>query len=289
MNEQSLKTVELQINRLKNLPALPQASVQILGAINDPNVTIDKLAEVLSLSPGLLARLLGLANSAYFGKSRDITDIRNAIVQVLGLDLVKSLALGVVVNVQFDTGKCFNFDTEYFWTRSLLTAVAGQRLASRTGYQNNSSATVYNCGLLLYIGMLVTAYLFPEELNAIFFRCKQPDQVKVGDEMISRLGCSHYHLGYQVMRKWQLSAVYQSILQQFDSPGNFDENVQLSQILKAAQLISSCVADGATPDAMVFERIGIDSGVSPENICEVLMELYENKQNIQQLAQIMRG
>jgi len=287
MNEHSRQTIELQINRLRNLPASPEASVKILEAINNPNIPIDKLADVLALSPALLARLLGLANSAYFGKSRDITDIRTAIVQVLGLDLVKSLALGVVVNVQFDTGKCMNFNTEYFWRRSLSTAVAGQQLACRNDFHAYSPSTVYNCGLLLYIGMLVAAYLFPVELNAIIFRCRQPEQVKVGDEIVSRLGLSHYQLGYQLLRKWQLTQVYQSTLQHFENPAQAGDVLPLIKLLQASRQMSSVLINGGVLEADAIERMARQSQLSASSIAEVFNELRENEQNLQQMAQIM--
>lgn len=287
MNEHSRQTIELQINRLRNLPALPEASVKILEAINNPNIPIDKLADVLALSPALLARLLGLANSAYFGKSRDITDIRTAIVQVLGLDLVKSLALGVVVNVQFDTGKCMNFNTEYFWRRSLSTAVAGQQLACRNDFQAYSPSTVYNCGLLLYIGMLVAAYLFPVELNAIIFRCRQPDQVMVGDEIVDRLGLSHYQLGYQLLRKWQLTQVYQSTLQHFENPAQAGNDLPLIKLLQVSRQMSSMLIDGVSFEADAVERMASQAQLSATSIAEVFNELREHEQNLQQMAQIM--
>ena len=115
MNEKLNHALFLQINKLKNLPALPEASTRILDAINDPEIPIEQLAEVLSLSPSVVARLLGLANSAYFGQSRTISSLPTAIFQVLGLDLVKTLTLGIILNVQFDTRKCQSFDTKYFW------------------------------------------------------------------------------------------------------------------------------------------------------------------------------
>lgn len=288
MNEQSRK-IELEISRLKNLPALPEASIKILDAINNPNIPIDKLSEVLSLSPGLVARLLGLANSAYFGKSRGITDLRTAIFQVLGLDLVKSLALGVVVNVQFDTSKCINFNTEYFWSRSLVTAVAAQRLAMRHSADELSPATVYNCGLLLYIGMLVIAFLLPDELNAIFFCCSQPGQLKVGEELHRRLGWSHFQMGYQLMRKWQLSPIYQQFLQHYDDPDVTGEVAVLQRIMKVAQQISAGVVKAEEPTAELFDKLAADSGIALDVIAEIFGDLYEKRENIQQLAQIMGG
>ena len=130
MNDEIRQSIQLKINRLKSLPALPEASVKILEAIQNPDISIEQLAEVLALSPGLVARLLGLANSAYFGQARQIKDLRTAIVQVLGLQLAKSLTVGIVLNVQIDANRCKGFDTHAFWMHSLLTAMAAQKLVA---------------------------------------------------------------------------------------------------------------------------------------------------------------
>lgn len=182
MTEISNQQIVLQINKLKNLPALPEVSLRILDAINNPEIPIEQLAKLLSMSPGIVARLLGLANAAYFRQSRQISDLSTAIYQVLGLDLVKSLTLGIVLNVQLDSGKCRAFDTEYFWMRSLLTAVTAQKIANVQNLKQFSPGTIYTSGLLLYIGVLVFAFLLPEKLNSILCRCKK-NATSVGEEI----------------------------------------------------------------------------------------------------------
>jgi hypothetical protein len=57
-----------------------------------------------------VGRLLGLANSAYFGCTTEITDLRVAIIRVLGLNLVRSLTIGVLLNMELDTRKCSQFN-----------------------------------------------------------------------------------------------------------------------------------------------------------------------------------
>lgn len=286
MTEKSKQTIQLQINRLKNLPALPEASLRILDAINDPDIAIDKLAEVLAMSPGLVARLLGLANSAYFGQSRNISDLSTAIFQVLGLELVKSLSLGIVLNVQFDTGKCQTFNTEYFWMRSLLTALAAQKLAVANKLQPFSPATVYTSGLLLYIGVLVLGYLIPEELNDILQRSEK-NHTCAGDEIRSQLEESHYHLGYVLLQKWHLSPVYQSVLNHFEDAEFNGEEKSLINLLSFCQRLSSMLLDDDDVDIGELENLCEKLSLSATGLRGIVDELIENRESIQKLAAIM--
>lgn len=281
------QAIHLQINRLKTLPALPESSLRILDAINDPDISIDRLAEVLSISPGLVARLLGLANSAYFGQSRHIEDLRTAIIQVLGLELVKSLSLGVILNVQFDARKCRSFDTEYFWMRSLLTAVAAQKLAVEIKLQRFSPATAYTSGLLLYIGVLILGFLVPEELDAILQRCKI-QHAGVSEEIRSQLHESHYHLGYFLTQKWQLSPLYQSVLNHYEDADFDGEEKPLIGLLKLSQRLSAMVLDDSI-DMTELAMLGEKQALSTSGLPKILEDLIASRESFRKLASIMGG
>lgn len=279
MNGNISQAVQLQINKLRNLPALPEASVSILQAINDPDIEIEQLVRVVSLSPGLVARLLGLANSAFFGQARPIDDLHTAIVRVLGLQLVKSLILGILLNVKLDPKACKNFDSQSFWMHSLLTAVAAQKLSQSHGWRDLSAANAYTGGLLLHIGLLVTAFLFPQELSGILDG--QPKSyLQVADEIQSHFGQSHYQMGYMLLKKWGLPAIYQTMLLEFESDGGTSE---LNRCLHASQRICYLMDDPEVQEAGIT-AIAEQSGLPQEAVLKVFTVLLEHKNNIQKLA-----
>ncbi|MGZ4959332.1 MAG: HDOD domain-containing protein [Methylomonas sp.] len=289
MTEKSKQIIQLKISRLKYLPALPESSLKILDAINDPDVPIDKLAEVLSMSPGLAARLLGLANSAYFGHSRQINDLHTAIIQVLGIDLVKSLSLGVVLNVHFDAHKCQAFSTEYFWMRSLLTALAAQKLAIiSNGSQPFSAATSYTSGLLLYIGVLVLAYLMPDDMDIILQRSHK-NGVGVSEVIRRKLGETHYRVGYFLLQKWQLSSVYQSVLSHFEDSDFCGEERPLIDLLKLSQYLSSRLLSEDAVDIEALEEWSNKLSLPTAELRKIVEKLIESRENIQKLAYILGG
>lgn len=287
MNEIAAHSVHLQINHLKNLPALPEASVKILEAINDPDISIEKLVDALSLSPALVARLLGLANSAYFSQQRKIDSLHTAIIQVLGLNLVKSLAVGIVLNVQLDAKKCQHFDANAFWLRSLLTAVIAQKLCANSPSSGITVATIYTSGLLLHIGVLVVAYLFPEELDKILL--SQPKSyAAIGSNINQTLGLSHYRMGYMLLNKWQLPDIYQNMLQQFEQASPVGDEARLIYLLQASQAICDLVLDENVEDAdACFQRIAAQTKLPHERVGKVFHEMVENKENIQKLARVL--
>lgn len=279
-------SLQSKINGLKNLPALPEASIRILDAVNDPDVEIEKLVEVLSLSPALVARFLGLANSAYFGQPRHIKDLRSAIIQVLGLRLVRSLAVGVVLNVQLDASKCKNFDTRYFWLHSLMTAVTAQKLAAGSRIEDISPATVYTSGLLLHIGLLVMAYLFPEELDEVL-STESKSYLAINEALSLQLGLSHYQIGYLLLNKWQLPDIYQDVLRRFDEVDWTGYSARLLSILRASQQICCALLEGHGKDDDQLELIADAAELSLELVRKVFYEIRDSQENIEKLARVL--
>ena len=286
MVENVAHSMQVQINRLKNLPALPEASLKILEAVNDPDIDTKRLVEVLSLSPALVARFLGLANSSYFGQSRQIDDLHTAIVRVLGLQLVKSLAIGVVLNVQLDISKCKRFDAHYFWLLSLLMAITAQKLAIASRFGAFPVATIYTGGLLLHIGILVAAYLVPESLdNAL--ADENTSYIDINDQFTLELGISHFELGYLLLNKWQLPSVYQNLLHHYTDQKLADDAHELRCLFVASQHICSLLLDNPDENADGFEELAQATHFASDILQKVFNEMSVNKENIEKLAEVL--
>jgi len=286
MTENVNHSIQLKINKLRNLPALPEASLKILEAVNDPDIEIEKLVQVLSLSPALVARFLGLANSAYFGQSRQINDLNKAIVNVLGLQLVKGLALGVVLNVQLDLSKCNNFDSHYFWLYSLMMASTAQKLAAANVFEEQTPSMVYTSGLILHIGLLVIAYLFPEELNQLL-TAESKSYSELNEALKLKLGLSHYEVGYLLLSKWKLPGFYQTLLHRFEDAELTDNPRQLTNLLRASQHICSGLLENNELEDHQIEMISNQAGLAVGVVSKVCHEMADSKDKIENLAKVL--
>lgn len=242
--------VNLQILRLKNLPSLSVANAKIIDAVNDPDVSIEELAALISVSPSLVARLLGLANSAYFGRAGQVQDIKVAIVRILGLDLVKSLVISVILNLELDTCKCSRFDSERFWMTALLTAALGQQFSQLIRDRTLVPATVYTSGLLLNIGLIVAVYLWPEQTNQVLLNVEN-NASSVSREMAELIGQDQYELGRFLLEHWRLPGIYHTTLKEFKNAGYSGDERKMLDLLRLcfnmAKKILSDQHDDLTP------------------------------------------
>ena len=72
---------------------MPSIAQEILIASNDVSSGLDDIAKIIKKDPALSAKIIGMSNSAFFGFGRKVTTLEEAIINVLGLDLVKGFAL----------------------------------------------------------------------------------------------------------------------------------------------------------------------------------------------------
>lgn len=286
MNQQN--SITLQISKLKNLPPLPEISVRIMNAVNDPEVSVDQLVEVISLSPTLTARLLGLANSAYFGRSGQIDDLRIAIIQVLGLNLVKSLALSIVLNVEMDTSKCRLFNGEYFWAHSFITAIVAQKLAVHINDELLTANTVYTSGLLLNIGLVAAVYILPEEMNDIFSQADRADG-SISSEMSLNLGVTQYKIGEILLKRWKLPKVYQIVLSEFRKSAFNGKEKSLIKLLELSHFIGMNIVTDNFNKIPPELDLATELSLSEQTVASVINEIVASKDNIKDLAVMIAG
>ena len=148
------------VGSLRDLPSLPRTYSELRQILSDPEASIDQVVRVVEQDVAISAKVLQLVNSAFFGVTREISEIRTA-VSYLGMTILQNLVLSVEVFRSFAPKKSIpGFSLEEFHQHSQLAA----RLASEIGKSAHISNAVVVGGLLHDIGKLVIAERAPEHL-----------------------------------------------------------------------------------------------------------------------------
>ena len=85
-----MKDIEVIIGGIDRLKPIPQVASRVISVIENPSSSISQLAEVVTYDHALTANLLRMCNSAYFGLTRKVDSVQQAIVY-LGMDQVADL------------------------------------------------------------------------------------------------------------------------------------------------------------------------------------------------------
>lgn len=195
----------LRINRLQELPPLPVASQRLLTILSSEEAGLGEVAATIELDPGLAARIIGVARSAFFGQSATIFGVKDAIIRVLGLDMVRSLGLSISLGDALGYERARGFDGRRYWTNALLTADMARYLAPRVTLDAPPPAEpTYLCGLLHGLGLPALAHLFPDELSLAMDAAGDTPVWRRADYERQWLGIDHHVAGGWLARRWHL-------------------------------------------------------------------------------------
>lgn len=213
-------SIRLEIQKIKELPPLPVIAQQLLKTINNENSSIDEIARVIQSDPILTSRILGLANSAFFGFPRGLYNLSEAIVNVLGLDLVKALGLTMVMGGVFDVRSCRQFDIVRHWSHAFMTAELSTRLSTLVTFKTRKTLDnqLFLYGLLHNFGILILVNRFPRLMTDIFaIARKHPERRLIYTER-QLLDMDHHQAGSWLAQKWQLPEDVSTVIEQHHYP-----------------------------------------------------------------------
>jgi HD-like signal output (HDOD) protein len=203
---QTATQAQQQVLNLQHLPPLSATATRLLTLLSEEDLLLNKLAEAIHQDPGLSARILGLANSAYFGQQNPVLKVEDAIIRVLGLNMVKSLALSIALGGAFDISACGHFDIKQYWLESLSTAILARHLSSKISTEEQPDLdAVYLAGLLMKIGVLALVHLFPKGYDKVLAEMRQQGAgVDILDLETELLGINHRQAGAWLADRWHL-------------------------------------------------------------------------------------
>ena len=207
LSERGTDSVSAALAMLDELPQLHAAVHQLLEALSDNDIERNRLADIIDNCPSLSAKLVGLANSAYFRRAATIKGLSDAIF-VIGFRTVRSLAVATALQAPFANNRCPAFQPGRFWLHAVLTAHVARELAKKAAPDLllNPEET-YLAGLLHGIGLLALAHLFPEELNEIL-ESENLTRGSMSVHIKEKFGANHRFLGAALLKRWHLPEAF---------------------------------------------------------------------------------
>ncbi len=193
-----------RIQELPHLPPLKTVALELLLELNREEIDINRLCRIIEQDPGLTARLIGVANSAYFSQREPIYDLSTAIIRVLGLNLVKSLSLGIALSAPFDTRACPAFRLDHYWCLAMLTSTLASQLASQAQLEPGANEYLFLGGLLHNLGDLVLAHCFPKQVCEVLRQTEASPTTPVDALQQNLIGLRASEAGVILGHKWHL-------------------------------------------------------------------------------------
>lgn len=190
---------------LTELPTIPETLTRILELIEDPNSGARDLADVIRGDAPLSAKVLRLANSPLYHKSRDVGTIQEC-VSVLGYRTVRQVALCVAV-VSSLGQECDNrgatLDYRDLWRHSVAVGATAKVLANLVRHPDPEG--VFTGGLLHDLGKFVLNICLPRHYSELIAERRTLGLPLVELER-RELGFDHGQAGAALAESWNFPA-----------------------------------------------------------------------------------
>jgi HD-like signal output (HDOD) protein/CheY-like chemotaxis protein len=187
------------VGALRDLPSLPRVFAELKLALAEPNVSTERISQIIEQDIALSAKLLQLVNSAFFGLARDVTTVKTS-VSCLGISILHDLVLTLDVFRPFTPNEFVSLEhIEEIHRHAQLTA----RIAAGIAQKMQLSPAVVLAALMHDVGKLVIAERTPAHFARAILQARE--EGKSLHEIEERLiHVSHAEVGGYLLSLWGL-------------------------------------------------------------------------------------
>lgn len=211
------KIDELLAN-LYQLPTIPAVVQELIASFGSADLDTVVLARKIGQDPGLAAKVLRVANSAFYSLPRQVGSIQDAVV-VLGFNTVRSLVMAVSFINVFPAPEQGGFDRREFWKRSMRVGTYAKALAKPLRLDQEMAFTA---GLFHDIGQVALDICLHDQFAAALEEARSSGRDLIEVEK-SSLGFDHATVGAEVVKRWNF-------------PRTIEHAIRYQHFLDAAEL-----------------------------------------------------
>ena len=275
--EEANGSLDAALAKLPGLPTLPQTALQILTLAKNPEAGADDYYQLISVDPALSVRVLKVVNSSFYGLSRQVDSIRQAIV-LLGPKAVRNIAVASSMHKVFFTQRHgMHFDPQSLWTHSVTVATAARCIADRVDFPGPDTAflagLIHDIGVIAELQMDRPRFLVMNDLAAE----QSETPFRAIEEQV--FGVDHETFGAALCRVWNLPEHLEAVVGFHHHPQDrSDDHRTLVSIVHVADILATRSGTGydRTTERDAIERKILDElGLTPEMLEEVEAELPE--------------
>jgi len=228
---QMMERAEILVGAVDDLPTIPIVATKVLQLLDDPDVSVEEVADLMLSDQVMTARVMKLINSPVYKPTQEITSLKRALVY-LGLRHVRELALTTSVINAFD-GTSGALELNAFWEHSFGVGMVSKIIAQKIGYQDLEKA--YIAGIIHDLGeVFLSNFLRDPFLEVLEYIKVHP--VKLVDAEAELLGTTHCEIGLCMARKWNFPDAYCDVIAYHHSPGEATVDPILCAIVNLSDL-----------------------------------------------------
>ncbi len=281
-------TIEEIVSKTTDLPTIPAAAIKVMRETQNPESSAATIARILVTDQALSARVLRLANSAYYGLVRKVTDLQDAVV-ILGMKSVKNLALVASTYPWMQrpiTGYCLG--PEQMWQHAFGAAVGAQLVARIS--KKAPEDVAFTAGLLHDIGKVALSVWLENKVGAILLYAGR-EGLSFDEAERRILGYDHCQVGFHLATEWNLPEEVAHAALWHHDPDKAKHDQVIADCVHIGDYICSSMGFGLGGDGLLYkfsenslERLGLKPEDLDQITDEFVMRYEEYETLFQELA-----
>lgn len=248
--------LQQRLEETLEIPPLPASSHRIIQLCANENAGTDELCDVISLDPSLSAQVISWASSPYYGVTGEIDSVEDAIIRVLGFDMVMNLALGLSMGSAFQLPQNGPRHYEDFWFSAVSHAVLMEKLVkAMPAGKRPRLGHAYLAGLLHNFGYLAIAVVLPPHFSVLARYIEANAHLSADIIEMQTLNFTKEQLGAWLLRHWGLpESIYTGIRYSRD-PSYQQQHSQLAKLLRLCHALYA----NEDPSQELLDELGLSA------------------------------
>lgn len=250
LDEIGRRMLKRRVDALKSLPTFPESILRIneLITAEDPQDSFERIAAVIETDPVMVARILRLVNSAFFGVSGAVVTVYDALV-MLGLDVVK----GVILSTHALDLLAARHGMAGLWEHCFGAAVAATALGRVVGLPRVEELSA--AALMHDLGKVVLASQLPEDYAAVVAHA-QARGLRIREAEVALLGVAHDEIGRWLVTRWRLPSALAEPIALHHEPEASRQHAEATAVVHVADLMVRGYGFGFAGDRLMPDLSG---------------------------------
>lgn len=222
------------VQSCSNIFTLPEIYFRVRDVVDNPESTMDDLANALKIDPAISARLLKIVNSPFYGFPKQIDTITRA-VNLIGMQAVSDLVTATTIGRTFTGMTTEIMDLSAYWRKSVLSALMAGRIAKACSIEDSERFFIE--GLLRDIGHLVLYQTIPQRAQSALIEAGNLGTPLAEVEQ-SGIGCDYADVGAELIRFWGMPTQIEQAIRFQLNPNEAGEYTLHASIIHLAGVIA---------------------------------------------------
>jgi HD-like signal output (HDOD) protein len=249
---------------------------------------LNELARIVEQDPSLAAQLISWACSPFYAYPGNIKSVNDAIINVLGFDLVLNIALGISVGQIIKVPHGGPLGLANYWRHAIYCAALSEKIIAKAKTAEKlNRGFAYLAGLLHNFGHLLLGQTFPPQFFLLNQSLLASPEANVLDVEYHLFGVTHADLGAWLMDSWDMPQELVAISLHHHDLAYKGEHSDYVKVVKLANLILKDMGIGDEVTSEVPAKLLDDLGLTSADITHITNEFNQHLAELDEITAVL--